>query len=120
MMERTGKKVRTSVYRKRTGTDRYLDFRSAHSGGTKFGLVRCLGERARRVCDEPDVLRKEMQELCRVFVRNGFPRRSVVKLLNQERKPRQQEKDDRPSMLIPYVPGISEKVKRIAENLQYK
>ena len=65
--------VRTCVFRKPTATDRYLDFRSAHCDGVKFGLVSCLKERALKVCRGGEALDEEFGKLVRVFTKNGYP-----------------------------------------------
>ena len=55
----------TSVYRKPTHTDHYLDFRSNHHPRIKAGIVKYLAHRARTVCHPNQVKR--------VFTRNHYP-----------------------------------------------
>ena len=46
----SGNKIITSVYRKPTHTDRYLDFNSNHAKSVKHAVVRALPNRAKNVC----------------------------------------------------------------------
>ena len=57
----SGNKIITSVYRKPTHTDRYLDFNSNHPKSAKRAVVvRALTDRAKNVCSSPELLAKEM------------------------------------------------------------
>lgn len=54
-------RLRTSVHRKKTHTDRYLHFNSNHYPQTKTGIISCLRDHAEKICDETslkDELRK--------------------------------------------------------------
>ena len=46
----TGNKIITSVYRKPTHTDRYLDFNSNHQKSAKHAVIRALTDIAKNVC----------------------------------------------------------------------
>ena len=73
LVERDHNKLSTSVYRKPTHTDRYLRFTSHHHRWVLTGIVRCLKNRATKVCSKskrPD----ELHHLKRVFKKNGYPR----------------------------------------------
>ena len=52
LVKRNGKQVNTTVYRKPTYTDRYLNFRSNHHPRILTGVLKCLKNRADKVCDE--------------------------------------------------------------------
>ena len=64
----------TSVYRKPTHTDRYLDFNSNHSKSAKHAVVRALTNRAKNVCSSPELLAKEMDHLDKVLKYNNNPK----------------------------------------------
>ena len=57
-----GDKFTTSVYRKPTNTNRYTPFLSHHHPRVKSGTIRCLAERARKICDK-EVIQDEMKHL---------------------------------------------------------
>ncbi len=71
--ERESDGVLTStVYRKPTHTDRYLHFMSHHPNHVKRGIVRCLYQRARRVTNMSENLKKEEKHLHKVLQSNGY------------------------------------------------
>ena len=115
-IQKVGKKVTTKVFRKKTHTDRYLDFSSSHPGSTKWGLVDCLVKRANRICSEEGDLMEERKKLEGIFVRNGFPRRTLRKRIYGERRPRETTVD-RHKLVIPYVPGLGERIRRAVSSL---
>ena len=51
-IERQGTVTLTSVFHKKTHTDRYLDFNSHHPTKVLRGVVQCLRVRAEKVCEE--------------------------------------------------------------------
>ena len=68
-IERQGTTTLTSVFRKKTHTDRYLDFKSHHPAKVLRGVVQCLRVRAEKVCEEGKRW-KEIQHLRQVFRTN--------------------------------------------------
>ena len=63
----SGNKIITSVYRKPTHTDRYLDFNSNHPKPAKCAVVRALTDKAKNVCSSPELLAEEMDHLGKSF-----------------------------------------------------
>ena len=61
----SGNEIITSVYRKPTHTDRYLDFNSNHPKSAKHAVARALTDRAKNVCSSPELLAEEMDHLGR-------------------------------------------------------
>ena len=70
----SGNKIITSVYRKPTHTDRYLDFNSNHPKSAKRAVVRALTDRAKNVCSSPELLSEEMDHLGKVLKYNNYPK----------------------------------------------
>ena len=68
-IERQGTATLTSVFRKKTHTDRYLDFNSHHPAKMLRRVVQCLRVRAEKACDEG----KSDSHLRQVFRANGYP-----------------------------------------------
>ena len=69
----SGNEIITSVYRKPTHTDRYLDFNSNHPKSDKCAVVRALTDRAKNVCSSPELLAEEMDHLGKVLRYNNYP-----------------------------------------------
>ena len=65
--------IYTTVYRKPTHTDRYLDWNSNHPSSVKRSVIQALTHRARIVCSTPELIAKEMDYLHRVLHRNNYP-----------------------------------------------
>ena len=71
-MERKRTGVLTSVFCKKTLTDRYLNFDSNHSARVKRGIIQCLKHRAEKTCSGGTKW-KELGHLRQVFKANGYP-----------------------------------------------
>ena len=69
----SGNKIISSVYRKPTHMDRYLDFNSNHLKSAKHAFVRALTDRAKNVCSSPELLAQEMDHLGEVLRYNNYP-----------------------------------------------
>ena len=80
LVERNGTAVLTSVFRKKTHTDHYLNFESHHHPRVKRGIVKCLRSRAEKVCHVSKRL-TEFSHLRNVFTANGYPDRLVRSIL---------------------------------------
>ena len=80
---RTNNRLTTSVYHKPTHTDRYIPFHSHHHQRTVTGVLRCMRDRANKICD-PTSKQKVFQHLQAVFQANGFPAELVKKTLSHQ------------------------------------
>ena len=106
----------SKVYRKKTHTDRYLQYHSHHPVHVRRGVVKSLFDRAARVTSKPEDLHTEEEHLRNVFSMNGYPRDFVEKSILQAQNRNVGEQDqDREGMFvsIPYVSGLSEDIRRI-------
>ena len=65
--------VSTSVYRKPTHTDRYLDFCSHHPLQHKVSVVRTLVSRANRLCSSVASGSVELAHISKALMTNGYP-----------------------------------------------
>ena len=59
----TPNSTESTVYRKPTHTDRYLDYNSNHPISAKLSVIHTLIHRAKQVCSTPQFLAKEMDHL---------------------------------------------------------
>ena len=72
----------TSIYRKPTFTGLYTRWDSYCATSTKIALIQSLTVRAKRICS-PGQLDNEIGVLKNIFVRNGYPRPIVDRIIAQ-------------------------------------
>ncbi|XP_012811622.2 uncharacterized protein LOC105946468, partial [Xenopus tropicalis] len=110
--------LKTEVYRKPTHTDQYLLFDSHHPLEHKLGVIRTLHHRAESVTTDTESKDKECKHLRGALKACGYPDWAFVK--TRATKPnRNTKRNNRPeaerrrNIVIPYVAGVSEKLRRI-------
>ena len=107
--------ISTSVYKKASHTDCYLDFRSHHPISHKRSVVSTLLSRVGTHSSTPDLERAENERMVLALSCNGYP----APLISQQalclsRGSVQCDGEDWLSTtVIPYVQGVSEAVRRI-------
>ena len=114
----SGNEISTSVYRKPTHTDRYLDFTSNHPKSAKCAVVRALTDRANNVGSSPELLTKEMDHLGKVL-RYNYPK-WMIKLEGRNNSPTgglidpETGNEVKKTVFIsaPYFQGLSESFKQ--------
>ena len=123
LVERKSKSFVTSVYRKPTHTNRYINFASYHHPRTKTGVISCLRKRADEIC-QPHLKTTEINHLRKAFEANGYPRKVIGRTMHQRGKePRndQEEPQEKPKVLyLPYVRNTSEEIERECKKLGVK
>ena len=72
LVTRDNNKLKTTIYRKLTHTDRLLDQSSHNPTSHKATTIRTLTRRAQLVCDSPDSLQDETDYLNNVFSKNNY------------------------------------------------
>ena len=126
LLKRNNGEISVLVYRKPTHTDQYLHYSSHHQTSWKESVVSSLFNRAYSVITNKDDLHKENARIKQVLKKNGY-RESIInkifrKISNNHSLPQSQqlreatdiqEKEIRISINLPYVEGISEKLRRI-------
>ena len=70
----------TSVYRKPTHTDIYTHFISHHHPHVKSGMIRCLADRAERICDVNN-RQDEFSHIRDTLKENGYPNHIISRAL---------------------------------------
>ena len=68
-----GGKLSTTVYRKPTHTDQYLQWDSHHHLSAKFSVIHTLSHRAQTVCSNPELLHKEKTHLRNALTNANTP-----------------------------------------------
>ena len=120
-------RLTTTVHRKPTHTDRYLNYRSNHHPLIKLGIIKCLRNRALNVCSEGN-LPSELNRLYNVFRANGYPSSRINNSLKPSRLKRNEDvstppcdlltKTDRKRTLVfPYVISLSEDIRKACRPL---
>ena len=116
---RDNNRLRTTIYRKPTHTDRLLDQSTYQPTSHKATTIRTLMRRAQLVCDSPDRLQDETDYLNNVFGENhhntDFVRPNTHS--NTDFNP-QTNVNSGPVRIptIPYIRGTSETIARILQS----
>ncbi|XP_050510634.1 uncharacterized protein LOC126887260 [Diabrotica virgifera virgifera] len=112
----------TQVYRKPTHTNRYLNYKSNHNINVKKGIIKSLYDRAKITCSNENSFLAEKQLLTSVLLKNDYPLSFINKELsrldrmeqnNLERDPTTFTRNNTRKISIPYIKGLSEKLKTI-------
>ena len=120
--------LNTTVYRKATHTDQYLLFDSHHPLIHKLGVIRTLFHRADNIPSTENLKQGEKEHLKSALGVCGYKSWTFQKALKNSEKSQQKNTVPRNSSsntrryntTIPYISGLSEKIRRIyrAHNLQ--
>ena len=80
LVEKKGTLAATSIFRKKTHTDRYMNYDSHHHARIKSSIIKCLGTRAKNVCRATKMI-EERNHLKQLFQANGYPAQMVNRTL---------------------------------------
>ena len=114
----------TTVYRKPTHTDLYLQWDSNHTITSRYSVVGTLHHRAQVICSSPELLQQEEKHLHQALIRCNEPEWALNRATERAKanKIRRQNNNtnnnvtsinQRPYMVVPYYKGLSESLKRI-------
>ena len=70
----------TTVYRKPTFSGQYTRWDSYSARSQKINLIRCLVNRAKRICSH-NYLQEELDNIKKIFTNNGYPIGVIEKVL---------------------------------------
>ena len=114
--------LKTSVFRKTTHTDLYLQWDSHHTIPSKYSVAGTLFHRASTVCSTPQLLQEEEEHLFRALTKCKYPtwaiKRARIKSqnlnINKTRRIKQTGQKEKKNlyMVVPYHQGLSERIKR--------
>ena len=108
------------VYRKPTHTDQYLLFDSHHPLEHKMSVIRTLQHRALHIPTSTQNKERESKHVKAALKTCGYPEWAFTKSVSRGRgdKKEDQERARLRSIVIPYVAGVSEKLRRIFNRQQ--
>ena len=115
----------TSVLRKPTHTDLYLQWDSHHTISSKYSVAGTLYHRAKTICSDPQLLQKEEDHLCqalqkckyltwainRAKLKGQNPTRNINRNNNNNQTGQNTPKNKNVHMVIPYQQGLSDRIK---------
>ena len=81
---RTGKKIYTTVYRKTTNNDVYLNWNAFAPISWKIGTLKTLIERAYLICSTDELRNRELKHIEKVFYENNCYPKYVIKQVLQQ------------------------------------
>lgn len=106
--------VKLLIYRKKSHTDQYLDFKSHHPLNHKLGVIRTLFDRCDNIVSEQEDKNVEREHIQNALQRCGYPRWSFEKVKRRmNSKKRDKDKDSIGMVVMPYVKGITEQCQRV-------
>ena len=114
----------TTVYRKPTHTNLYLQWGSHHTVASKYSVIGTLHHRAETICSSPQLLQQEEKYLQKAPQRCKYPawalNRVKIKSKGSSNKKRrdttktgQNNNNQKPYMVVPYYRGLSESLKKV-------
>ena len=108
----------TSVYRKPTHTDLYLQWNSHHHLSAKYSVINTLRHGAKTVCSNHHLLEEEEKHVNRALSNCRYPawalnRARINKNRNKKKNTRMQTTSKKPYIVVPYMKGLSETCKTI-------
>ncbi len=107
--------LKTTVYRKPTHTDQYLNWESNHHLEHKRSVVRTLMRRANTIVTEENDKIKEIKHVEKALSANGYSK-WVLNIPSKKKKKQDQHEtstNKKYPVSIPYIKGTSEKLQRI-------
>ena len=112
----------TSVFRKPTHTDLYLQWDSHHTLTAKYSVIGTLQHRAQTICSNPQLLQKEEEHLQRALRKCKYPNCTLNKIKIKAKKPTTNKgqgnktntnSNQKSYIVVPYYSGLSESIKKI-------
>ena len=111
----------TTVYRKPTSSERYIQHDSGHLWSTKTAFIHGLITRAERLCSTPELKNAELKLIVNHLGLNGYSKRFVRSLIQQHQQHRQAcPKNWGNAVALPYIEGKSEAIRRVLNRVGIK
>jgi hypothetical protein len=125
-LQRIGDRIETSIYRKPTHSNRYLNFRSYHALEYKKSVIRTLINRIFSHISNPQLMQLELEHLKDILENNNYPIsliQSIYDKLNQHEiseKDVDTKLDPSKIISIPYIKGTSEQIRNLMTKDDFK
>ncbi|KAI8515779.1 hypothetical protein Bbelb_065920 [Branchiostoma belcheri] len=122
MEQRLNEKTNMPVYRKPTHTDQYLAFDSHHPLEHKLAVIKTLFHRADNIVTSDQAKTDEQRHLRGALAKCGYQNWTFNKALKPSDQSKKTQKckpltnKNKANITIPYVQGVSEKLRRIFQN----
>ena len=115
------------VYRKEAITNVQVKPNSCHDPRTLQGIFKGFVHQAFKICSK-NYLEKELEFLTSVFIENGYEKKDLVKIIteirrkfnDQERTQTENEVETKPTITLPWIPGVSTKLRKAYGKAGYK
>ena len=98
LVTRTNNTLLTSVYFK--PTNQYLNFRSNHHPRIKYGVIKCLTQRAKKHLCSTSPTRRNGYTRKSFIAANGYPSRRVDEVMKHRQKQCDEEQDESEDQVI--------------------
>ena len=112
----------TSMYRKPTHTNQFLQWDSHHSIANKYSVINSLLHRAENICSNQDQLNEELTYVERALTACKYPSWAIQRMKLKKNTPKQNRNINRTNrsnntnrtyITVPYNKGLSESFKNI-------
>ena len=118
---KSGGSLETTVYRKPTHTNQYLQWDSHHAITNKYSIISTLLHRAKIICSNQQLLEEEQTNIQKALTACKYPDWATdrMKLKIDTPKTRQNNRNNRTTyrghITVPYNEGLSESMKNIGK-----
>ncbi|KFD66276.1 hypothetical protein M514_21563 [Trichuris suis] len=113
--------IKTTVYRKPTHSDKYVEFKSHHPRHVMTGILGGMVDRALAICDQ-EYLGQELEHLRNTLKKNGYPAHLIDSIIQRklEGNTRVKRPASRLRLILPYYAELGEKIKRLGNRLGFQ
>ena len=115
--------IQVSLYRKKTHTDKYLDFNSHHQKVHKAAVVRTLAHRSETLLVDSDLKSRENDHIKKTLSENGYPKKFVQRHLERkstEKENKEAKEKCKGLAVLPYIQNVTERISRILSSYNIK
>ena len=116
----------TSIYRKPTHTNQYLQWDSHHSIANKFSVINSLIHRANNICSNQEQKKEELTQIEKALTTCKYPSWAIQRVKLKKNIQKQTKKtnniniNNRSSITVPYNQGLSESFKILEKSMASK